>query len=190
MNKQQLADLLGETGKPCITIIIPTHNLTLSREVDAKNVSKEIDNTRSIIEKHYSDSRVRDRILKDLDLIGKDIDYSKLTEGLGFYISPNYCTLVHFPFEVKKKLVVSDSFDSKELLYAISIDDYYLLALSKKYFHLYKCTGKEAEEIKNSDFPMEYQEEFEYVKPAVANSFSSGVLVNYEKIKAFYKRKD
>lgn len=188
MNKKEIEELLDEKGIPCISLVIPMHRLATYREADEEKVNKAITDTKAKLIKGYAPSALLDKMLNYLDMLSFQVDYTHSLDGLGIYVSQRYSKLVHFPFPVTGKLVISDSFDSRDLLYLQeNVMDYYIFSISKKYLRLFKCYGEEISEIKNNDFPLEYHEEFEYAKPSVGSSFTSNVLVGYEKDKSFLR---
>lgn len=186
MNKKEIQELLNETGLPCVSIILPTQRLATFREADKLRINKAFEEAITQLKKNYSASPLLDKVLGNVEVLRHEIDYTHLSNGLGIYASANLFRIVRYPFSVAEKTVTGEAFDSRELLYMRdNVVDYYLLVISKKYLRLFTCYGEEIEEIKDGAFPMEYKEEFEYAPPSVANSFSSNVLVGYEKDKSF-----
>jgi hypothetical protein len=88
------------------------------------------------------------------------------------------------PFTVAEKVILGRTFEIRELIYFHQLlHPYYLLAISKKRVRLFKGSGRDLQEIHNGDFPKIYVEEYEYERPSIASSSSSG-LKSFERDKS------
>lgn len=186
MSKEEIEELLAEPGIPCVSIIIPTHRIAPDGINDPRQVNTGIKYAKELLMQKYSGKNWDiDRMIKSIDQISKEIDYTHSKEGIGIFVSTRIARLVKFPFEVTEKIKVEDAFDSRDLLYYIStIIDYCVLSISRKHIHLFTAKGAELQEIKNEDFPIDYTEEYEYSKPSRGISFGNNAFKDFERDKS------
>jgi hypothetical protein len=186
MPKQEFDELLSETGVPCISIIVPTHRLSPDRIQDPETLSKEVERVKELLNLQYPQSDHTNDMVEKMDELISKIDFVHSKDGIGIFVSPRISKLVPFSFPVRKKIKAGDAFDSRDLIYnRNTIIDYCVLSISKKNIQLFKAKGEDIQEINNGDFPLHYEETYEYSKPSRATSFEgSGVLKGFERDKS------
>jgi len=110
-----------------------------------------------------------------IDKLAIQVDPVHAMDGLGIFVSPDMSRLVHFPFPVKEKVVVDNSFETRDLYYLEQFaKPYYVLKLTKNEASLFLLeTGTVAREITNTHFPMRnsIENEYEYSRPSIGTSF-------------------
>ena len=175
-----ISEMIGEQGKTCVSIIIPTHRTGEGRQGDRIAIQDAIATARKQIP---GDSVKLIDALLDLFM---GIDYTHNKEGIGFFVSPSVKKLVKFPFPVSKKIVVDQYFDLQDLLYTENYCvEYYVLDISKKEIHLFRGLLDRLEEIKDNHFPKMVTEEYEYSKPSHSRTDAGYAHVkNFEKDKS------
>lgn len=174
--------IVSEKGVPCVSIIIPMQNLRADKTkgIKAIQVAKEL-----LEEKRKKTNKDVNELINCIDNLVAQIEYTNTESGIGIYVSAHVSEMILFPFEVEEKVIVNDSFDIKDLLYYQGLMfDYCVLSISKKYLHLYQGNGEQLTEIKNEDFPMAFEDSYEYEKPSRASSFGSNLVKEYEKDKS------
>lgn len=182
---EDLLALQKAKGNICISIIVPTHRTSPDRRVDKAEVENAVDKAKQLLQFKYPGKDVKS-LLQSLDDQLKDIDFIHNTEGLGLYISSDVKLLVHFPFPVKEKVMVDDNFEIRDLLYKINYDQsYYVLMLTEKEAKLFEGSWNNLSEIKGDHWPLIYEDEFVYSKPARSSSFAGHAHVKmFEKDKS------
>jgi hypothetical protein len=183
MDNKDIEDLLHKSGAPSVSIIVPVHRVSPERLKDEGIVSKAVNQAKELLKKEFEkvDSN---RLIKNIDELIEDIDYSHSKEGIGIFASPGISKVIKFPFPVVEKVKVGDTFDSRDLLYYVdTIIDYCVLSISKKHIHLYMGKGEDLREVKNEDFPIDYVETYEYEKPSRGTSFGN-TLKEFERDKS------
>jgi hypothetical protein len=109
-----------------------------------------------------------------LESLAGNIDYTHNLDGIGFFVSPEVSEVVHFPFEVKEKVMVGERFELRDLMFMSSLlDDYFLLSITLNGVKLYKGNGSKLSEIINNDFPRDFMDNYEYAKPSQASGNSN-----------------
>lgn len=184
MNQQDIDALLAQKGKPCISITVPTTKYTRERMQNPELIEKAIDKAKQLLT-HTAWPEEQTAILHHkLDSLKDNIDYMRLQEGLAIFISTDSFKIQLLPFTVSEKVILAGNFEIRDLIYFNQfLEPYYLLAISKKRIRLFKGCGRDLQEVINSDFPRKYVEEYEYSRPSVGSSSSSG-LKSFERDKS------
>ena len=181
---EKLLTMQKEKGKICVSIIVPTHRLSPERRVDKLGVERAIDNARQFLQFRYTEPQIKP-LLRALDELYQEIDFTHNSDGLGLYVSPNIKFSVQFPFPVEEKVMVEDNFELRDLLYKVNYaNPYFVLLLTEKRVRLFEGIWGEINEIKDKNFPKEYKEEYIYNPPSQSTSYAG-----YSHVKGFEKDK-
>lgn len=165
-----LSALQGEKGNICVSLILPTHSLAPDRKMDAQELDKIIKRAVETVEYEYGHDK-SGKIAEQLELLKEEIDFNRNKEGLGLYVSADLKLKVQFPFPVKEKVIVSDRFEIRELLYQDSFSEtYFVLLFSEDQAKLFQGSWNELSEINDGRFPLTYEEEFLYNPPSRGSS--------------------
>jgi hypothetical protein len=163
--------LMHEKGGICVSIIVPTHRLSPERSVDKLQVEKAISKATEYLLFKYPKDEVSP-ILKSLDELFLEMDFNHNCEGIGLFASMNLKKSIPFHFPVKERVIVTDTFEIRDILYQdYYADPYLLLLLDEKEAKLYKGKYNKVEEVKDDIFPYTYTEEYEYSKPSRGTSY-------------------
>jgi len=164
--------LVHERGKPCISIIVPTHRTGQDRQSDHLEIQ------RAITAANESLLYKPGNLSSALNSLFRDIDFNKNKEGVGIFVSQGIKKIINFPFPVTKSIAVQECFHLHDLIYMENYETvYYLLEISKKEIHLFKGMMDQLEEIKDQNFPKEITDNYEYNKPSRSNSGSGSAHV-------------
>jgi hypothetical protein len=182
---EELLDMQKEKGKICISIIVPTHRLSPERRVDKLEVERAINNAKESLQYRYPESNINP-LLQAIDDLYETIDFTHNSDGLGLYVSPNTKLAVQFPFPVEEKVMVGDNFELRDLLYKVNYaNPYFVLLITEKVVRLFEGAWNELNEIKDKNFPKEYEEEYIYNPPSRGTPYSGHAHVrNFEKDKS------
>ena len=181
---EALLKLQNEIGNICISVIIPTHRTSPDRRSDQLNAKRGIEKAEQLLKMKYSLDIVS-LLMKKLHELFLQIDFDHNEDGLGLFVSSNIQLHISFPFPVEEKVVVGDSFEIRDVLYKVNYSNpYYTLLLTEKGVHLFEGSGKELHEIKDKNFPAEYEEEYSYNLPS-----SRAAHAGYAHTKSFEKDK-
>jgi hypothetical protein len=175
MSTSDLQQLASEKGKVCISILLPTDRHTRERQQNPTIVLKAIQKAKALLDSIGTEGDI-EFLRSKLDAIEKQIDYVRLQEGLGIFVSQNISKVFLFPISVKEKIIVETKFALHDLYYLHQfIQPYYLLAISKKRVPLYRGEGRHLQEIRNDDFPTYFKDEYEYAYPSLGSSTGPGL---------------
>ena len=184
MNTTGIDLMLAEKGNPCVSIVVPTHQYSRERMQNPEIIEKSIQKAKNLLANSaWPQDKVRQLMVK-FDSILENIDYLRLQEALAIFISPNILKIQLLPFAVKEKVMLGQSFEIRDMVYFDQfLKPYFLLAASKKRIRLFKGSGRDLQEVINTDFPKEYIEEYEYAYPSLGST-SSVSLTSFERDKS------
>ncbi|GCC50364.1 hypothetical protein SanaruYs_05790 [Chryseotalea sanaruensis] len=172
MKIEVLERIFSEKKGSCLSIIIPQHTLSRERMLNVEIYRKAIRKAKSLLKRKENDPVIIETMLAKLESLNNAFNPDVALNGIGLFISKNIAERVNFPFAVKEKIIVDSSFETRDLYYLRQLmTPYYIVALTKKSVHLYLAQGEDLTEIKDGQFPMQYQEEYEYERASFGTSF-------------------
>ena len=180
---EEVKMLLDQKGNTCISVVLPLHNLTVDQKADKLHLEKA---AREICEKLRTEGiESADKLITTINGLLQQVEFNRNDEGIGLYVSEGTSFYSTFPFTVSENIVIDKSFRLRELLFKQQYSiPYNLLYLDDKEIRLFVGELGELKEIRNDEFPMLYEEKYEY-QPA---SHSSS-LAGYAHVKSFEKDK-
>src|SRR5690606_6850612 len=116
--------LLQVRQGPCLSVIVPQYRLAPERLQNPEMLRKAVRKAKSLAKEH----QLPDELVKQLDQLSERLtmDYSR--EGVGIFISPEVSGVVSFPFPVQERVVLDDSFLTRDLYYLQQLTQPYLVA--------------------------------------------------------------
>ena len=184
MKISDVYQMLAQKGNLCVSIVIPTHRFIRERNYDRKAIRDNLLKAKDLLKHSAWDKEKIQQLNVRLDQALDKIDYLRLQEGLVILISPEVSRIFLLPVRVKEKIIISKTFEIRDLLYyAQFLKTYYMLTVSKKKIRLLKGEGQDLQEITNNDFPRTYVEEYEYARPSLGSSSGNG-LKDFERDKS------
>lgn len=110
--------------------------------------------------------------------------------GIGLFVSRGVNISVPFVFPVKEKVIVSEQFEIRDLLYDMGyFSSYLVLHLTGKEARLFEGKINTLKEIKDDLFPKVYKDDYEYGRPSRGSSYVGEAFVKeYEKDKSCLKK--
>ncbi|MDH3708288.1 MAG: hypothetical protein OER04_00285 [Cyclobacteriaceae bacterium] len=162
----------SDTG-PCVSILLPLHQTLPQRNKNPLSLKRALNEAKVQLKKYPStETQV---ITKELDRLAKEIDFKKTDQALGIFVGKKFSRLIDFPFQITQKVVVDNSFETRDLTYGIQyLTDYWVLTLNPKAVRLFKAQGHSLHEILEDPFPIEYQEQYQYPdrqKPRISGDY-------------------
>jgi hypothetical protein len=181
---EDLLAMQNEKGNICVSVIVPTHRLSPERRTDKLEVERAVDKATQLLYYKYPEQEIKP-LLRSLDELTSEIDFNHPAEGIGLFVSHNIHLSVQFPFPVEEKVMVEDNFEMRDLLYKeFFIKPYFVLMLTEKGARLFEGLWKDLEEIRDKNFPKDYEDEFIYNSPSQGSSAGG-----YAHVKSFEKDK-
>jgi hypothetical protein len=170
--RETLKRLQSEKGNICVSVIVPTHRTSPDRRTDPLNTQKAIEKAEGLMMMKYPADIVVS-LTKKLKELFLQIDFDHNEDGLGLFVSPNIQLQTSFPFPVKEKIIVGDSFGIRDVLYKENFSDpYHVLLLTEQGARLFYGSLNFLEETIDSQFPLHYEDDYIYNPPIRTTSYA------------------
>lgn len=128
MNNTADLTLVGQKEYPAISILIPTHPQYPKFKVDREHMISLLNDAELQLRHQFSKQKA-DQMMERLHETVNGINYNQLSKGLAIYVSPHHEKVIHLPFEVTEKVIVDDSFEVRDLVYAAKLNRQYLVVI-------------------------------------------------------------
>jgi uncharacterized protein YlbG (UPF0298 family) len=175
--------LLDQKGKTCISIVLPLHNLTIDQKVNKIHLAKAVKEVGEKLKSEFTEEAYP--LIESINRLHDQIEFTRNDEGIGLYISKEVSFYSTFPFSVSENIVIDKSFRLRELLmkqqYAVP---YNVLYVHEREIRLFIGRLRQLKEIRNWEFPMIYEESYEYQPSSQASSYGG-----YAHVKSFERDK-
>ncbi len=107
----------GKKAYPSVSIIIPTDKRYPHFKNEEEKMKSILKRTSEMLMSTLPEKKAG-RMISDLYRLASKIDYKRLSDGLGLFISPYREGIHYFPFAVKEKVVVGRTFEMRDLVMA------------------------------------------------------------------------
>ncbi len=170
MSKEIFNKIIEFDTYPCVSIIMKTHRTAPDYHKDPlrlKNLVKEA------IDRLSDDFSKKDMaaIVNNIEDLVASIDFSKNMDGLALYANDTFKEKILLPFAVKDRVVVDNTFATRDLIRWINRDtNYYVLLLNQNNVRLYDGHREQLNEIIGHGFPLENDH---YITDSLVASFSN-----------------
>lgn len=185
---QEIFLLQSEKDTLCLSVILPVAWISPNRQTDIYTVLRNITNIKKHLQGNFDTPEI-DELLRSLEDLSNEIDFRHNMSGVGLFVSAHVKLWVPFFFAVKEKVILSDLFETRDLLYhAYFATPYHVLLLSKNETRLFKGAFDELAEIRDDHFPLQYEDDYEYSTPSRGQAYQGEAVVqNFERDKSQLK---
>jgi hypothetical protein len=167
LSRDELRMLIGNPGRPCVTIYMPTHRVgagTRQDPIRLRNLLQEAEER--LIARGLRSTKAKELLEPAWQLGQPGLFWSYQSDGLAIFISPGMFRYYRLPFNFKKLVVVADRFHIKPLLPLLSSDgQLYILALSQNEVSLFQGTRYSVSEVYLENVPESLEEALKYDDP-------------------------
>jgi hypothetical protein len=170
-NKQlsdELAELLEDKGQLCLTLTLPLEKLNPLREANERKLKEAI--KKAATYKEHTDSikkELVESLLKKLTECTAKTDWLHVSEGIGFYVSEKNVRIYNFDFAPSEKIIWSDRFMLRDLMYQLQIDQPFLiLTLTETKSYLFEKRGGKWQMVLDNEINRDYADNYLYEKPS------------------------
>ncbi len=125
MNSTLDSSLIGTKAFPAVSIIVPTHPQYPQYKLDRDHLQHLLTEAEQQLLEHHGKQKAN-MIMDRLHSAVNGINFGALTQGLAIYVSSEVQRVINLPFEVTEKVIVDDSFEIRDLLYAAKLNKHFL----------------------------------------------------------------
>jgi hypothetical protein len=166
---------------------MPTHRLSPERRTDPEQLEKTLQAVKTHLIDKYDKTAITP-LIQAIDELYAQIDFMHNAEGIGLFVSSNVKRLIRFFFPVMERVMIAQSFDTRDLLYESYYDiPYVVLLLSQKEAKLFNARLNILTAITDTHFPKknEIETSYEYSRPSRGSSYvGNSFLKDFEKDKS------
>ncbi|SDY03580.1 hypothetical protein [Nitrosomonas halophila] len=132
MNLKSLLNQLGQRkNSPAISILLPTHRTFPDNRQDLITLKNLIKETEERLQTHLDKREVK-AIIDAINAEVDGLDHNYNLDSLGIFADCEEVTLMHFPFTVKQRVIIDDTFAIRDLVREINSSiNYYILVISR-----------------------------------------------------------
>ena len=157
MNRFDIQRLQTVRGYPALSLLLPTHRTAPDNRQDPIRVRNLVQEATERLLAEFPRRDV-EPLLARLDALVTQIDYRCALDGLALFVNQDSATKFYLPFSVKERVVVDETFATRDLVYALNHNPrYWVLALSEKPTRLYEGLRDTLLEDTDYGFPMIHQ---------------------------------
>ncbi len=155
ITRQDLNYLQSLLKVPALSILLPTHRAFPENKQDPILVKNLVSEATERLGAEFP-QRELEPLLKRLDTIVGEIDYPHTLDGLALYVSHDFAQLYYLPFAVPARVVIDQTFATRDLVYGMNRAlRYWVLLLSQASTRLLAGTGETLEEVHDQRFTMQ-----------------------------------
>jgi hypothetical protein len=157
ITRHDLKELQALTKVPALSILLPTHRTSPDNKQDPILVKNLVNEASDRLLEEFS-ARDLEPLFSNLETLVSDIDYTYALDGLALFVSHDIAKKFYLPFTVPKRVVIDQSFATRDLVYGLHrAQRYWVFLLSQNASRLLAGTGETLEEVNNTDFPLQME---------------------------------
>lgn len=157
MNRSDITQLQRIHGFPAVTILLPTTQRWPDNHQNPIRVTNLVHEAAERLRSECS-ARVWTPLIAKLEDLAARIDYEHLDAGLALFVNQDVARIVLLPFPVQERVVVDETFATRELVAAEQRSPrYWVLVLSERPTRLYTGLHDTLSEVHAHGFPMTYE---------------------------------
>lgn len=147
----------------CISILLPLNQTLPDRKTNSVKIKEALHTAKALLGAQAGHVHNLQFFIDELDLIPKRIDLKKNHRALGIFLGRGINELVYFPFPVEEKVIVDNSFETRDLVYATQyLIPYRVLVVSTKNVRLLSGEFDQLTEVVDDNFPISYAQQYQY----------------------------
>ena len=154
LRPEQVRELAGHQGGPCVSVFLPAHRMTPDSGQDAIRLRNLLDEA----EKRLVAGDLRAPVAREVLRPGRDLlrpgwFWSYQSDGLAVFLAPGWSRIFRLPKEFPELVVVTGRFHIKPLLALLAAGRFYVLALSQNQVRLLEGTPHNIQEVELAGVP-------------------------------------
>ncbi len=153
MERNLLKIIKNQVDYPNVSILLTTHKTAPDSKQDTlvlKKLSREAERR---LREEFSRKEISP-LLEKLNKTISSIDIRQNLDGLAIFVNKNFEKVVRLPFPVRERIIIDESFATRDLIRAINRGiNYYTLSLSAGFIRLFEAYRDKFSEIIEGGFP-------------------------------------
>lgn len=183
MTKKEILQLQQLKSYPSVSITLPTHRTFPDNKQDEVLLEELIKKARKRLLESANEAEAT-ALIDKLENLAEQIDHQHNLEGLALFVSKDVAKYFRLPFTVPERVVVDETFLTRDLVFALNRSQpYWLLVLSEKPTRLYHGIRSDIFEAVGEGFPMVHD------GPGGTEPLPGGFGIEPSKIRDEYLRK-
>jgi hypothetical protein len=150
----ELKRLQGQQDYPSLSLLAPTHRTAPASQKDRVVVKNLATEGLKRLEGEFKKREVS-ALVQNLNKLIDRVDWEHAIEGLALFASRDVATSVSLPFRPKARVVIDETFATRDLVYSLNrAPRYRVLVLTEKPTRLFDATTNVLTEYTDKPFPM------------------------------------
>ncbi len=153
MERNLLKIIKNQVDYPNVSILLTTHKTSPDNSQDAmvlKKLSKEAERR---LREEFNKRDIK-QLLEKLNKTVSSIDVRQNLDGLAIFVNKSFERVVRLPFPVRERIIIDDSFATRDLIRAMNRGvNYYILSVSAGFVRLFEAYRDKFSEITEGGFP-------------------------------------
>lgn len=155
MDRNKILRLMHMRGYPAVSILCPTHRTYPDNRRDPIQLKELVKEARSRLLAEFEPRRV-EPLLRRIETLAGAVDHSYNLDGLAIFVSDDVGELYRLPFPVEPRVVVDESFATRDLIFALNRNQRYrVLLIDPSQTRLFEGNGGKLAEVMTDAFPLE-----------------------------------
>lgn len=168
---------------PSVSITMPTHRTFPDNKQDKVLLDDLLRQAKNRLMNECNEE-ARAGLIERLENLASEINHQYNLEGLALFANRTMATYYRLPFSIPERVVVDDTFLTRDLVFALNRSKpYWLLVLSEKATRLFHCIRTDIFEAVGDGFPMVHD------GPGGSQPLPGGFGIEPSKIRNEYQRK-
>jgi Bacterial archaeo-eukaryotic release factor family 3 len=161
---EQVRELAGHQGGPCVSVFLPTHRVTPGSGQDPIRLRNLLDEAEQrLLAGGLRAPVARQVVQPGRDLVGSGWFWSHQSDGLAVFLAPGWSRVFRLPQRFPELVVVAGRFHIKPLLALLAAGQrFYVLALSQHQVRLLEGTPHTVQEAELAEVPRSLRETLKY----------------------------
>jgi len=182
---EEILQQKGTKDTVCVSIILPLHSPFSQRKEDRLILQKANSKVKEYLAQK-NDGLTTELLIQSVDDLLSSVDINIHAAGIGFFVSKNVKEIIPFFLPVEEKVIVSNSFEIRDLIYQENYSfPYMVLHLTHKEARLFEGKQNTITEVTDSNFPRKYEDDYEYSRPSRGSSYvGDAFLKDFEQDKS------
>lgn len=159
MDRNVIDRLMQVREYPAVSILCPTHRTSPDNRRDPIQLKELVREARRRLLDEYQPREI-EPFLKRLEGVAAEVDHTFNQEGLAIFVSEGTSEVLRLPFTVAPRVVIDETFATRDLVYAMNRSHRYrLLLINPVETRLFEGGGGRLHEVEEGGFPLVESEE-------------------------------